>query len=114
MYRDAQDLSDTDLHTRAARLFLSLRDFHTNYFLPAPYACYGVAFPIRLKIVASESQDASSPSVIVAGFLGPAVLHHSPEVAGNVEIGDSLVSIDGLKFLEVHGRIRLLLSLLVC
>jgi hypothetical protein len=33
------NMSDTDLHHSLSYLFLGLRDFHTNYFLPGIKGC---------------------------------------------------------------------------
>jgi hypothetical protein len=102
----AASMTDNDFHFAYADLFNSMRDFHTNYFMPAPHACYIAIQPLLFDFV--ESDDLlNNPNIIVQNFLGvirdPEVLKISaPEELRKVGAGDRLVAINGKSFKQYY------------
>lgn len=58
----AKKMSDSEFHLAMASLFLSLRDFHTNYQLPSPYNCYRALYPLSFELV--DSRDILNEPVV--------------------------------------------------
>lgn len=44
-------ISDKDFHETLTDIFLNLKDLHTLYYLPKPYACYETLLPFNLRQV---------------------------------------------------------------
>ena len=44
-------ISDKDFHQSLTDIFLDLKDLHTLYYLPKPYACYETLLPINFRQV---------------------------------------------------------------
>jgi C-terminal processing protease CtpA/Prc len=54
--RQLHELSATDFHRRLLNIFASLRDVHTNYFLPEPYASAIAFLPFTVRYFHDETQ----------------------------------------------------------
>ncbi|KAI9202896.1 uncharacterized protein BJ171DRAFT_444090 [Polychytrium aggregatum] len=101
---NARTTDDLSFHLSISRLFLSIRDLHTNYYLPPPYACNRAFLPWGFQFV--DGPDYWQPTLAVAGFINagfPLSQFYTPEVraaVANVKLGHTLVSINGLEFGE--------------
>jgi hypothetical protein len=49
--KQIETISDLDFHKKLSEIFFRLRDLHTLYYLPKPFACYETFLPFRLKEV---------------------------------------------------------------
>ncbi|KAI8819329.1 uncharacterized protein EV422DRAFT_107984 [Fimicolochytrium jonesii] len=96
---EAPKLSNKAFNEALSGLFLSLRDFHTNYYNTGAASCYTYLTPFSFQFV--DSKDiAFDPRIVVQSLTTiPAVLQASPE-ASKVQVGDLLTKIDGLSFRE--------------
>ncbi|KAJ3078269.1 hypothetical protein HK102_004610, partial [Quaeritorhiza haematococci] len=101
---------DKTLHQTLSTIFQNLHDLHTSYELPKPYSCYQLIFPIEFGL--AESDDIiSNPLVVVKGFSthrDPVIRLniYSKEVLGAVNVGDTLVSIDGKSFRQLFEEFK--------
>ncbi|KAI9203957.1 uncharacterized protein BJ171DRAFT_459706, partial [Polychytrium aggregatum] len=92
---------ETKFHLDLARLFMSLRDQHTNYNVPAPYACVRALLPWGFDFLQNNNYD--DPTVVVSaiGNFGPGVdpsVVYGPALTAQlaqISLGDELVGIDG-------------------
>ncbi|KAI9205605.1 uncharacterized protein BJ171DRAFT_598274 [Polychytrium aggregatum] len=95
-------------HISLAKLFISARDFHTNYYIPAPYGCIRSFLPWSFDFL--ESSDYWNPTVVVVSRTGYARLVDMSPLYGpslnasvaEIEPGDELVSINGKSFDSVY------------
>jgi hypothetical protein len=85
----AATMSDSDLQLGIEHIFSATRDLHTNYFMPAPYACYSTFLPFNL----TELHGDRETRLVVSGTY-PGWASYDPEVAA-MQTGDQLVSYNG-------------------
>lgn len=99
----APKMSDEQFHFQMSALFNSLRDLHTNYFLPGPYQCYRAVFPIDFELI--DSPDlVNDPIVVVKGLSSfPEVIQNMPAEIQQVSVGDVLVSYEGRSFKDFYN-----------
>jgi C-terminal processing protease CtpA/Prc len=91
--QNATSLSDVDLHGQIESIFSKTRDLHTNYYYPAPYACYANALPISLEQVQLPS---GAMAVGIAGAsVSPTIVAMTPDVA-KISPGDVVLSWGGV------------------
>ena len=64
-------MSDLDFHAEMLRIFTSVRDLHTNYFLPAPYNEKTAYVPFLLEAFFEGNERRYLVSHMVAGFDQP-------------------------------------------
>lgn len=96
----AAKMTDSDLHFSLSKLFLSLRDLHTNYFFPAPYQCYAAVSPLEFDFA---QQNSSLIVVVRRKNLFPEVHKLIPDqIMQKIQIGDELVAIDGRSFEDYY------------
>ncbi|KAI8912032.1 ClpP/crotonase-like domain-containing protein [Powellomyces hirtus] len=103
--KKAATLSHRDYHYGLARLFLSLRDFHTNYYIPGAHSCYGFVTPFQFDFV--ESKDiVNDPRIIVKSLtINPDIVNKAGKAkVALVQPGDVLTKIDGISFKEHWKR----------
>ncbi|KAJ3077638.1 hypothetical protein HK102_005071, partial [Quaeritorhiza haematococci] len=102
----APSMSDSAFHLTLANIFLNLRDFHTNYFLPGPYSCYRAVYPIEFTLIDSDDL-ANNPQVAVKALSSfPEVLEMAPDVAKKVRRGDVLLKMNGKTFGELYNEFQ--------
>ncbi len=72
----------TEFHSRLLRIFASLRDVHTNYFLPEPYATAAAFLPFQVRYF-HDAQGARRYEVaeVMTGFDHPHFVENSELVA---------------------------------
>ncbi|KAI9135971.1 hypothetical protein BKA69DRAFT_1107193 [Paraphysoderma sedebokerense] len=93
VYQKAEQLSDEEFHIRLSKIFTSLRDFHTNYIFPEPYACFRAALPLTFAEVYSTTTERKAV-VKSIGLEDPSYQKFAPETE-KIQIGDELVSYNG-------------------
>ena len=93
LQKDAVNLSDSDLHTQLQKVFLELRDLHTNYYYPKPLSCYRSLLPFSLEKITS-SLGAESVAVSRISKVSE-VLALVPN-ASDLHLGDKLISFSGI------------------
>lgn len=94
-------MTDKEFHYAYAKLFLSLRDFHTNYNMPSPHRCYTAVTAVLFQLADSADIE-NDPAVVVSAYSSfKKVLSMSPEY-NKTSLGDQLLKIDGLTFREYH------------
>ncbi|KAJ3079083.1 hypothetical protein HK102_004041 [Quaeritorhiza haematococci] len=98
----APTMSDKDFHLSMAELFLNLRDLHTNYYIPVPYACYRAIWPITFALIESDDLENNPQIAVKALSTFPQVLDLAPEIREKVQTGDLLVSYNGKTFKEYY------------
>jgi hypothetical protein len=92
----AATMSDKDFHYAYADIFLSLRDFHTNYYMPSPHSCYYSMTAVSFNLIDSDD-IVNNPRVVVNGFsVFKEILALSKVPA--ISVGDELLAIDGATF----------------
>lgn len=95
-------MTNYEFNTELSRLFLSLRDFHTNYYMPGVHACL-TAFKSLWFTVIDETLKFNGQEVgkvVVAGSSYVSEIRvRSPESA-KVQIGDELLAVDGVGVYE--------------
>ncbi|KAJ3163515.1 hypothetical protein HDU86_000095 [Geranomyces michiganensis] len=98
--KTASSLSLKDFNYKMASIFLSLRDFHTNYNIGGKHACYGFVTPFKFNFV--DSHDiAQDPRIVVESLtVVPEILALTKDQVSRVHVGDTLEKIDGLTFRE--------------
>ena len=98
----AANMTDLEFHKSMSQLFLSLRDKHTNYYIPGPHACHFAVMPIFFDFV--NSMDLKKlPLLAIQRF---ARFSKILELAGpdieKVEIGDILLRVNGHSFKKYY------------
>lgn len=95
------NISTIEFHQRLSAIFYRLRDLHTLYYLPSPYACYQSFLPFALK----EVKDQNGKEVIAVSEVGddPDVVKYFP-ANFNVKVGDILTKYDGLDVEQAISR----------
>ena len=100
----ASTLSDKQFHYAWANLFLSMRDLHTLYFMPAPHNCFTFYQPISFQIINQpgsglNAQGAQKSTLVISGFSSKEGLYKiSKPFLGPAAIGDTLLTVDGMGF----------------
>ena len=85
--KEAAQLSNEELHQRLNHIFVDLHDLHTNYIAPKPLSCAATFIPVKFESVTDENRAV----VLVSGKL-----KLEPKASEGVEVGDELVSINGI------------------
>jgi C-terminal processing protease CtpA/Prc len=85
--KEAAQLSNEELHQRLNRIFVDLHDLHTNYIAPKPLSCAATFIPVKFESVTDENRAV----VLVSGKL-----KLEPKASEGIEVGDELVSINGI------------------
>lgn len=69
----AEDIQDSDIgfHNEMTDIFMSVRDLHTNYLLPHPYAGYSAFLPFMVEDCIDEGRCIYLVSHLVEGFNHP-------------------------------------------
>ncbi|KAJ3187328.1 hypothetical protein HDU85_006616 [Gaertneriomyces sp. JEL0708] len=101
----AASMDDQTFHYSLAKLFLSLRDFHTNYYIPGSHSCFRFLGPFVFDFVASQNPE-KNPVVAVRGITEhPEFLAIMPDAVKSVKPGDILISVDGKPFYKYFQEI---------
>lgn len=95
--KEAVNLSDQDFHKQISSVFTELHDLHTNYIAPKPLSCAATFIPLRFESVLDESRNV----VLVSGKL-----KMEAKASEGIEVGDELVSINGVKTEEVLAELE--------
>ena len=90
--KNIETISDYDFHKKMAETFFNLRDFHTSYGMPRPYACYRSLIPVSFK----EVTDLSGYKVIAVSAIteNSELLKYMPENF-QIEVGDVVLQYNG-------------------
>ncbi|KAJ3223841.1 hypothetical protein HK099_000612 [Clydaea vesicula] len=99
----AANLTGAELNFQIGKAYKQLRDFHTAFKFPAPYACYRTYFPLSFTLI--DGADALNPVAAVSGFNTAAKSVWGNELA-EVKLGHILVSINGLSLLELYEKYK--------
>ncbi|KAI8898108.1 hypothetical protein BC833DRAFT_539495 [Globomyces pollinis-pini] len=97
--KNAAKMTDKEFHYKNADLFLSMRDAHTVYYMPAPHACYLQNTAVGFAMIDSKDID-NDPVVVVSGFSSRQVVRDQSPQISKVTVGDKLVTVDGLKYID--------------
>jgi hypothetical protein len=98
----AADMTDFEFHSEISEIFLSLRDQHTNYYLPGPYSCFLPVIGCYFDFI--HSRDIlKHPLLAVSRITAlPQILDISGSELEKVELGDVLIHVDGKTFYEFY------------
>ncbi|MBC7714037.1 MAG: hypothetical protein H7177_11910 [Rhizobacter sp.] len=81
--QNKNDMSDDEFHTSMIKIFNSTHDYHTNYNLPVPYACYVAFLPFNMRKTGTKK--------ILISTTNPKVINIFPEIT-KITPGDELIS----------------------
>jgi len=95
--KEASNLSNEEFHSRISSVFTGLHDLHTNYIAPKPLSCAAVFIPLRFESVVNEGHNA----ILVSDKL-----KLEPQASEGVEVGDELISINGVKVEDVVSTLE--------
>jgi C-terminal processing protease CtpA/Prc len=102
----AADISDFEFHSQFKALFSSLRDLHSSYMFPGTYNAFTFTKGIEFQGFANKDSDGIYRSIAVSNITNdPNVWHLSPKLK-QIQIGDELVSIDGVSPSEYMKKIN--------
>lgn len=100
----ATNLTDMEFHEAMSTLFLTLRDKHTNYYIPGPYACYFAVMPIFFDFINSVDLE-RLPSLAIKRFARfSKILELSGDDLEKVSIGDILLRVNGESFRSYYQK----------
>ena len=85
--------TDFDFHSKASNLFLRFRDFHTNYYLPGPYSCYRLIYPLDFDFYGNQ--------ILVSSLFFDKSNKHDLNLSG-IDIGDELVFFNNMTFSQIY------------
>ncbi|KNC99789.1 uncharacterized protein SPPG_05166 [Spizellomyces punctatus DAOM BR117] len=94
------NMTDKEFHYTLAKHFLSLRDFHTNYYIPGQHSCFSFMTPYLFDFV--QSNDIVNEPTVAVRFVAQDATFRKlvPKDALDVKPGDLLVSVNGKTFRE--------------
>jgi C-terminal processing protease CtpA/Prc len=99
LQQKAQNMTDKDFHYEFIDMFSSLRDFHTQYYLPAPHSCFSALQPLLFTQIGISSSRGTR--LVVKGFSPiPEVMNLSNNIERRVQVGDEVISINGYNFTQ--------------
>lgn len=102
----AGNMTDQVFHKEMSNLFLSLRDMHTNYYLPGPHACFFPVLPMTFEFLNSLSLE-SLPILVISGFTRfVEILDKAGPDAEKMEVGDVLVKVNQLTFNQFYEKYK--------
>lgn len=102
----AGNMTDESFHKEMSNLFLSLRDMHTNYYLPGPHACFFPVLPMTFDFVNSMNLE-SFPILVISGFTRFAeLIEKAGPDAEKMEVGDILLKVNGLSFNQFYEKYK--------
>ncbi|KAJ3380463.1 hypothetical protein HDU92_005960 [Lobulomyces angularis] len=102
----AANMTDAELHSSLQKAFLSLRDFHTNYYTPAPYSCYRAVYPLTFELIHSDDPVKNPVAAVSAFSTFPEVVELGGAELKKVKLGHVLVSINGLSLTELYEKYK--------
>ncbi len=82
-----QEMNESEFHERMLKVYSSVRDFHVNYNLPKPYACYRSILPFSFQKMGGNKIIISAINLELKNFL-PELTQLAP--------GDELISYQGV------------------
>jgi hypothetical protein len=92
-------MTDSEFHYAFSEVFHSMRDFHLNYNMPAPHACFAAVQPVSFSLVEENLSGQRKVKVVVKSFsTQPEVLALIGSALSRINIGDELITIDGITF----------------
>jgi hypothetical protein len=86
-----KSLTETEFHDSVLKVYNSVKDYHTNYYFPSPYACYSLILPVSFA-----KYDTGS---IIVSKVDKRKLEGAPEIS-KITPGDALVKYDDLSPLD--------------
>ncbi|TPX61976.1 hypothetical protein SpCBS45565_g07129 [Spizellomyces sp. 'palustris'] len=94
------NMTEKEFHYTLAKHFLSLRDFHTNYYIAGQHSCYSFMTPYLFDFV--QSNDIVNDPTIAVRFVAQDAAFRKmvPKEALAVNPGDILVTVNGKSFRE--------------
>lgn len=102
----AAGMTDEEFHKEMSGLFLSLRDMHTNYYLPGPHSCFFPVLPMTFDFVTSINLE-RFPILVISGFTGfPELLEKAGMDTEKMELGDILLKVNGLTFNQFYDKYK--------
>ena len=101
---NAGNMTDQKFHEEMSNLFLSLRDMHTNYYLPGPHSCFFPILPMAFEFISSMNLE-KRPILVISRFTGfPEVLDRAGDDVEKMSLGDILLRVNGLTFNEYYEK----------
>jgi hypothetical protein len=88
-----ESISTEDFHARMLEIFNSAKDYHVNYYLPAPHVCYSASLPIYLYL--------SKNNKYIVRKIFNEHLNLAPEL-GKLSLADEILKYDGQ---TVHQKV---------
>jgi len=102
----AASMTDEAFHKHMSDLFLSLRDMHTNYYLPGPHSCFFPAMPMTFDFVHSIDLE-NFPILAISGFTGfTQILEKAGMGVEKMSLGDILLRVNGLSFNQFYEKYK--------
>jgi hypothetical protein len=106
----AANLTDFELHTQFSDVFLSLRDFHTNYFFPVPHRCFTALQYMLFTFVDERTWwGGKEEKLVVKSFSQfPEVADLLGPLISQINIGDEMITANGLTIQEIYEKTKFL------
>lgn len=96
-----ENMTTADLHLTLASIFNNVRDLNTNYVMTGPYTCYSTTIGTSFTFADSDKDFATNPKVVVKALSSKSQVQALiGDKLGLVSIGDELLTIDGLSFMD--------------
>jgi hypothetical protein len=110
--QNAANMTDAEFHYGFAEIFSSMRDFHLNYNQPAPHACLAAVQAVNFGVIESKAWfglGQRKNTVVVRSFATqPEAVALAGEALKQIEIGDELITVDGLDFDQIVEKRKFL------
>ncbi|KAH9276627.1 hypothetical protein BASA83_000756 [Batrachochytrium salamandrivorans] len=93
------------------RIFNKMRDKHTAFYKSGPYGCFSVTTGLRFQLVDDSLGSPTPPKVRVVGMTNtPKILNLIGNVLSTVDIGDELLTVNGMPFNEWYKQNKFILG----
>ena len=94
----ASTMTDQYFHYNITDIVWSQRDFHLNYYMPAPHSCHKAYQYVRFTVIEESGLfGRKNEKVVVSQFIKFPDVTSLTQGAGSINIGDELIQVDDVR-----------------
>ncbi|KAH6597458.1 hypothetical protein BASA50_004375 [Batrachochytrium salamandrivorans] len=106
--RDIKTITDEELQLGITDAFVLIRDKHTRWCNMAPYRCFYATTEVEFAFIEGDADITNKPTVVVTSTAKhPNLLALFGEDYSKIQVGDELLAINGLSFVDWFDQNKL-------